>query len=642
MSLAESIDVARHRLAPVNLPYVLNADAARLPLRAGSVSLFVTSPPYWALRVYEDGGEFYAGQIGSEPDPVLFLRNLWRAMDAQWDALRDDGVSWVNLGDKYAGSGGHNNAALDGRRPQTEARARTQKGQRDVPDAGYERDGFRSRKAADARDTSRAELNVPTATRASRRRESIGRGKPDKRDTARTATRRNAPDRYEQGTDWARAKSLMALPWAFVLGLLNPTLYRDHLDPRAEVEEVCDTCDGHGRVAAPEGIEAGAGAGSPGVPCPDCDGEGVILVEVPHPQWIYRAEQIWDKPNGLPESVDDRPRRSHEVWLMLTKNGDHYAALDDLREPYDPNAHAAGPDGAMFRPVPMAPTWGLNGSQSIPTGAAGRTAPHPLGKLPGSVWRISSEPFVDVLYHVDTDGGRVVLASDLWHQVRQQVQGGDLSPVNVRMAEHFAPFPSEWPRRLVLGWSPQAICDVCDEGRFPVVERRLNVDHVQGNTRPARIDAQSGNRPTGAVGYHATTRVIGSDEVTILGYACACTPSTYHGPAGPGYTDGSDPSRSGRRPTPDGAQNLHKARPPRREYHLDGWDPPPSHPSVVVDDFGGTGTTAMVAAALGRIGISVDLSWDYCRLAEWRANSPKQRARARARTLAARQGTLPV
>ena len=380
-------------------------------------------------------------------------------------------------------------------------------------------------------------------------------------------------------------------------------------------------------------------ADGPCVTCPTCAGWGTL--EVPHPQWIYRAEQVWDKPNGLPESVDDRPRRSHEVWLMLAKNGDHYAALDDLREPYDPNSHPAGPDGAMFRPGPMAATWGLAGSQSIPTGSAGRTAPHPLGKLPGSVWRISSEPFVDVLYHVDTAGGRVLLASDLWHQVRQQVQGGDLSPVIVREAEHFAPFPSEWPRRLVLGWSPPAICDVCDEGRFPVVATTFHQTRATyKQDRPGRHDATDDGRRDN--GYAGPNKEVGNNEVTLLGYACACTPSTYHGPAGPGFTNGSDPSRSGRRPTPDGAQNLHKARPPRREYHLDGWEPPPSHPSVVLDFFGGTGTTAMVASALDRIGVNIDLSWDYCRLAEWRTKSPKQRARARARTLSDRQGTLAL
>ena len=48
----------------------------------------------------------------------------------------------------------------------------------------------------------------------------------------------------------------------------------------------------------------------------------------------------------------------------------------------------------------------------------------------------------------------------------------------------------------------------------------------------------------------------------------------------------------------------------------------------MLDPFGGTGTTALVAHALGRHGISVDMGADYCRLAEWRTNDPKQQAKA--------------
>jgi hypothetical protein len=54
----------------------------------------------------------------------------------------------------------------------------------------------------------------------------------------------------------------------------------------------------------------------------------------------------------------------------------------------------------------------------------------------------------------------------------------------------------------------------------------------------------------------------------------------------------------------------------------------PTRPALVVDPFGGTGTTALVASMLGRTGISADLSGDYCRLARWRTRDPAERARA--------------
>lgn len=54
-----------------------------------------------------------------------------------------------------------------------------------------------------------------------------------------------------------------------------------------------------------------------------------------------------------------------------------------------------------------------------------------------------------------------------------------------------------------------------------------------------------------------------------------------------------------------------------------GWKPTCSHdeepvPATVLDPFGGSGTTAMVANQLGRHGISLDLSWEYLQLAKKR------------------------
>lgn len=55
-----------------------------------------------------------------------------------------------------------------------------------------------------------------------------------------------------------------------------------------------------------------------------------------------------------------------------------------------------------------------------------------------------------------------------------------------------------------------------------------------------------------------------------------------------------------------------------------GWSP---LGGVVLDPFGGVGTTALVAVAFGRTGISADLSHDYGRAAMWRVGDPGERAR---------------
>ena len=113
-------------------------------------------------------------------------------------------------------------------------------------------------------------------------------------------------------------------------------------------------------------------------------------------------------------------------------------------------------------------------------------------------------------------------------------------------------------------------------------------------------------------------------------YACACTPYTDH-PAAPETATRRERSAPGTRP--QGTYGRKQAGEyervgPWREYHLDRWDAPAARPAVVVDPFGGTGTTALVADALGRIGISFDLSMDYGRLARWRTSDPAERAKA--------------
>lgn len=357
------------------------ADAARLPLRDESVDLIVTSPPYFALRSYRDGDQHYAGQIGSEPSPQAFVEALWAVTRELWRVLKPTGSLFVNLGDKYAGSGGHNNNGLT----------------RDLPGVG--------KQYADG------EAHV-------------------------RAARRNGPDRYIQEAGGIRDKSLMGLPWRYANGCI----------------------DG----------EAGPG----------------------RQRWVLRAEIVWDKPNGMPESVGDRVRRSHEQWFHLTREGDYFANVDDIREPHAPvtrersAAHRAAAGRAMREGLPY------EGTNQRPHTFALEHMVHPKGKLPGSVWRISTDPLV----------------------IPPAARAAYDLPV------HFAAFPQEWPRRFVLGWSPEG--------------------------------------------------------------------------------------------------------------------------GTVLDPFSGSGTVVGVAQALGRRGVGIDLSHDYCRLGRWRVERSGHFGKAASRTDAERQGSL--
>lgn len=49
--------------------------------------------------------------------------------------------------------------------------------------------------------------------------------------------------------------------------------------------------------------------------------------------WYLRSDIIWHKPNAMPESVKDRPSRSHEYLFLLTKSERYRYDYAAMREP---------------------------------------------------------------------------------------------------------------------------------------------------------------------------------------------------------------------------------------------------------------------------------------------------------------------
>jgi DNA modification methylase len=264
---------------------------------------------------------------------------------------------------------------------------------------------------------------------------------------------------------------------------------------------------------------------------------------------ILRAEIIWDKPNGLPEPMTDRVRRSHEHWFHFVKQPRYFGCVDEIREP-----HLRKANGAVFGGINAGVELNKQGSNRVGTNTY--DALNPLGKTPGSVWNIAGDPF------------RIP----------------DWARDKYQLTDHFAAFPQEFPRRLILGWAPLEVCNVCGDGLAAVIEKTAHGKPMDGPKIQQLL----------ATG-EKTTPFSGSNvEHRIVGHACSCM--VEHG------------------------TQL-------------------TSPGVVVDPFGGTGTTAMVAKALGRVGVSVDLSLDYCRLATWRTGVGSG-AKAMSRTWHERQMTF--
>ncbi|GHV53756.1 methyltransferase [Deltaproteobacteria bacterium] len=65
-----------------------------------SIDLLVTSPPYWAKRIYNGDGE-----IGSESTPEEYIKRLSDFIDKLKPYLKNNANIFINIGDTYFGSG---------------------------------------------------------------------------------------------------------------------------------------------------------------------------------------------------------------------------------------------------------------------------------------------------------------------------------------------------------------------------------------------------------------------------------------------------------------------------------------------------------------------------------------------------------
>lgn len=56
--------------------------------------------------------------------------------------------------------------------------------------------------------------------------------------------------------------------------------------------------------------------------------------------WYLRQDNIWSKPNPMPESTRDRCTKAHEYMFLLAKAERYYFDQDAILEPCSPNTHA--------------------------------------------------------------------------------------------------------------------------------------------------------------------------------------------------------------------------------------------------------------------------------------------------------------
>ena len=105
--------------------------------------------------------------------------------------------------------------------------------------------------------------------------------------------------------------------------------------------------------------------------------------------WYLRQDIIWNKKNPMPESVTDRPTRTHEYIFLLSKSRTYYYDQEAIREPNGPEKKCG--QGSTVRVKGHLPGNKQNGR------GVGFMMPekwnNPDGRNKRSVWTVATAPY---------------------------------------------------------------------------------------------------------------------------------------------------------------------------------------------------------------------------------------------------------
>ena len=290
--------------------------------------------------------------------------------------------------------------------------------------------------------------------------------------------------------------------------------------------------------------------------------------------WYLRSEIIWHKLNPMPESVTDRPTKAHEQVFLLSKSPKYFYNADAVKEPCSP-ANVA--DFKNRKTMDNKSNGVGSYEEARPDLCRSREAYMPGDFLRNrrSVWSIASAPY---------------------------------------SAAHFATFPPALIEPCILAGSRPAgkRCDCAEviatpTGEGEITDPTMNTGRA-GMNRPRRPN--EGTRPiTRRVQRGEAEQMKQSSNREQMREICGLAFDHYI------RTD-----TSGARPLPESI---------RQDFLARGWlvavrhcECPIEAADVVLDPFGGSGTTAQVANKFGRKVVLIELNPEYCEL-EMKRNCQK-------------------
>jgi DNA modification methylase len=177
--------------------------------------------------------------------------------------------------------------------------------------------------------------------------------------------------------------------------------------------------------------------------------------------WYLRQEIIWHKPNPMPESVRDRPTKSHEYLFLLTKSAQYFYDADAIREVacYGDHPRNGTPDMDDIQAPGQPRQSGLTQLRRHGSKRAGKNSHANVDRDPahGSRKQDASEA-----------------AGETDHGTRNSRSVWTIATHPFPEA-HFATFPPELAERCILaGTSAMGCCPFCAAPRAPrTVDRQF-------------------------------------------------------------------------------------------------------------------------------------------------------------------------
>ena len=113
--------------------------------------------------------------------------------------------------------------------------------------------------------------------------------------------------------------------------------------------------------------------------------------------WWLRSDIVWSKPNPMPESVTDRPTKSHEYLFLLAKSSSYFYDADAIREKQDEETRYC----ETFRHGKYTQNCAFEGKikpDNYPTTT--KEVPGHCGRNRRTVWEIPTQPFPEA--HIAT------------------------------------------------------------------------------------------------------------------------------------------------------------------------------------------------------------------------------------------------